>query len=161
MLQEVEKTQKYKNDLIAKLEGKSEAMADTLRFLDDKYEFESLFVQLFLIVISVLGPKFPFFHVISNIVRLNCLCSLLSRKTTVIFNGLKLIWKDINKQVLSTILARKQLFVIVFPCKLQIEKNHSVLLLLLWPLIIKYMLMEINKYATMKIQIPLIFNLEL
>lgn len=31
--------QKYKNDLIAKLEGKSNAMADTLRKLDDKYVF--------------------------------------------------------------------------------------------------------------------------
>ena len=35
--QETEKMQKHKNDLISKLEGKTSAMAETLRKLDDKY----------------------------------------------------------------------------------------------------------------------------
>ena len=35
--QETEKMQKHKNDLIFKLEGKTTAMAETLRKLDEKY----------------------------------------------------------------------------------------------------------------------------
>ena len=36
-MQETERMQKHKNDLIFKLEGKTSAMAETLHKLDDKY----------------------------------------------------------------------------------------------------------------------------
>ena len=36
-MQETERMQKHKNDLIFKLEGKTSAMAETLLKLDDKY----------------------------------------------------------------------------------------------------------------------------
>ena len=40
--------QKHKNDLISKLEGKTSAMAETLRKLDDKYVTYVIFCQVFL-----------------------------------------------------------------------------------------------------------------
>ena len=47
--------QKHKNDLISKLEGKTSAMAETLRKLDDKYVDFSLMscfkINLFIIYI--------------------------------------------------------------------------------------------------------------